>query len=1612
MVKNFYVEFDEIFDTDHGLLHALIDSSDLIANFNQSQNNRSSFKREVFAYDKMNNDDWNNYQSFITDKIKQDDINKHFINQNNRPQTWINELWEYIVKVFSDAKRSAGKTHVITRKDKRQMFNKIQNERHKALKFCIKWRCKIKNLRDLNEILTKEQENTLINICKEYKIPNDKYIDKKVLESDEIRNVRDIIVKINYIIKQIRMVIDAEDTIEKLDQIKIDIDKRCLNFKEDKYSMLNSLLNREKKSIIIDHLVTQDEQGFDKKIIDEVIIKQKVKENFENITNYQVPDRGDLEQNWESFYIPREDIDTSLYNHLLDPISIEEWSTTCAELNKEKAPGITEISYDLIKKAGSDMNNIIRELVNEVFKQRVLPKGWMKAQIFPIPKPEDWGGNINKTRPITLLECPRKIMFKVLNNRLSNILVNNNHILGENNFAALPGKSTIEPIHTINCILEDARENNRELWMLFQDMSKAYDRVNRKFLFKALRRIQIPNEFIDLLNNSLEGRTNHVITAVGNTDEYIMKNGIDQGEVISPLLWVIYYNPLFEKINSYKENAYKMEFDFKWIRNRHYMVEYMSSIAYMDDTAFLAPSRQAMEQTLQIADEFNSMIGILVNPNKSELIVINSDEEEKAINYGNNEYNIVAKKELEPVRYLGVWLSGRKNDKFIKSQCRDEITVTTNRLKRKKITSQQIIYVFNAVIIPRIEYRTNLTVLDEKSCDKLQAPIRRLLRHKSNLANTLPNAILWTKEIYGLLDIYNRCIEQQTANLIINLNDCGKLGKLMDIRVAQLQIKEWLPSNPLTNWIYYNPLHFKFSLIAQNLSVLNNWEINIKWNKPDLIDFEGNIPLSRVLENYNYRKYKDKLRSKKLMFLDQLTEDSFLLQWDQLFSKNKFNKQGKIPYWWILLEKKLIIDDHRFIQDKRFITNKDNPYCADYNQLLMYTKIDKRKNNWIINKRNHQDLSKNVIIGLLVNNSWSPYKDFIKIIHYRFQSRDDTNLTVVKCYRTNCEIGLSDGKGNCIVVCDRHDSLKLNFQLVRLKVDHFILKQPYYSLYYELNRNRRIESELEGVNIVVSERENRKIVLSWIFKSNVSIIEELILAFDKLSSYNNTVWDGYTDGSLTRYDDLKDIDMGMGWLILKDEKVLAEFCASSFEWPSSTRMELMAVISLISVLPLNSTINIFTDSKNIIDTYNRLSHYMSFRKKRKIINYNLWELFFWILKEFSITLKFHKVKAHSDNIYNNRADILAKIGADKLSLRINDMAINQKATLAWMEFSVEIDPRLFVKKVNYERIDIKIDNLNRMKGKTDEIDKEISFNVLEHKDEKKDLGFFNLKDDQTKSFRVKKLFNELPTLDNLKKRQPHIYKAEYLCARCRAKEETITHLWECSKATNDIITLRIRARRRLFKLIDQQSEKFNRKEALFDDLFPFFKTKKELAWHTPQNRDFYRRFEDKKFRQDFTYVWDGVDSFDDILRGWVPVRLVDLLYKYMKRKSKKVIKQILVKWMGKINNLFFELIWKKRNEEMIEWECSNNIDKQLKRKKKSLSKRRARSRSNSREENKITFSGKRKNSVHLLDERLYDRIKAVCGLLRENFYRVVDKKILIMLISFEEWCIKFIKVIN
>ena len=75
------------------------------------------------------------------------------------------------------------------------------------------------------------------------------------------------------------------------------------------------------------------------------------------------------------------------------------------------------------------------------------------------------------------METLRKIFSKAMTNRIERICRTQN-ILRGNNCSVLKGTSTHSPITVIRNIMEDANQfKTTDLWIVLQDMKKAYDSV-------------------------------------------------------------------------------------------------------------------------------------------------------------------------------------------------------------------------------------------------------------------------------------------------------------------------------------------------------------------------------------------------------------------------------------------------------------------------------------------------------------------------------------------------------------------------------------------------------------------------------------------------------------------------------------------------------------------------------------------------------------------------------------------------------------------------------------------------------------------------------------------------------------------------------------------------------------------------------------------------------------------------------------------------------------------------------------------------------------------------------------------------------------------------------
>src|SRR5260364_43592 len=156
----------------------------------------------------------------------------------------------------------------------------------------------------------------------------------------------------------------------------------------------------------------------------------------------------------------------------------------------------------MLKHTGPKFLLAITSLFNHCLSTQAISKQWKEGRIFPISKKPIFDGNLTNTRPISLVEHIKKLYTKLLTNRLNSILFSYD-ILSPFNYVALPGNSMAIPIHILNNIIEDSVCNSNQLWLLSQDMSKAYDLVNFELFHKSLYRIQMPPPLINILSNLL-----------------------------------------------------------------------------------------------------------------------------------------------------------------------------------------------------------------------------------------------------------------------------------------------------------------------------------------------------------------------------------------------------------------------------------------------------------------------------------------------------------------------------------------------------------------------------------------------------------------------------------------------------------------------------------------------------------------------------------------------------------------------------------------------------------------------------------------------------------------------------------------------------------------------------------------------------------------------------------------------------------------------------------------------------------------------------------------------------------------------------------------------------
>ena len=148
-------------------------------------------------------------------------------------------------------------------------------------------------------------------------------------------------------------------------------------------------------------------------------------------------------------------------------------------------------------------------------------------------------------------------------------------------------KSTLHALHIARRIQEYAEKAGLPGTMVFLDWEKAFDKISHEWLMRVIESYRIPDKFTGLIVHIYENPMFKVEIEGSSSDWHKQSAGIRQGCPLSPYLFILVMNRVFEQVASLRESLCKDLFGAKFEYVEMPNVDF-AEILFADDTLIFA----------------------------------------------------------------------------------------------------------------------------------------------------------------------------------------------------------------------------------------------------------------------------------------------------------------------------------------------------------------------------------------------------------------------------------------------------------------------------------------------------------------------------------------------------------------------------------------------------------------------------------------------------------------------------------------------------------------------------------------------------------------------------------------------------------------------------------------------------------------------------------------------------------------------------------------------------------------------------------------------------------------------------------------------------------------
>ena len=289
-----------------------------------------------------------------------------------------------------------------------------------------------------------------------------------------------------------------------------------------------------------------------------------------------------------------------------------ELEDTLKQLKLGKTAGPDEISNEMLKHLGQTGRRYLLDLINNSWEKKEIPQDWKKATVIPILKPGKDAKKLGSYRPISLTSCTSKLMERLIQQKLMQVLESKKLLnVKQAGFRSL--HSTEDQCLRISQAVSDGFNSvpMKRTVMVLVDFKRAFDTVWKVGLLHKLLALEIPSCYIKWIKQFLSDRQGRVSYGVAKSGYKKFHEGLPQGSVLSPTLFLCFINDITDKLPPNCEVSL-----------------FADDLALWTQSSDIDEAESSMQKALDVLENWSKKWKLEINVEKTEVTYFSNDNQE------------------------------------------------------------------------------------------------------------------------------------------------------------------------------------------------------------------------------------------------------------------------------------------------------------------------------------------------------------------------------------------------------------------------------------------------------------------------------------------------------------------------------------------------------------------------------------------------------------------------------------------------------------------------------------------------------------------------------------------------------------------------------------------------------------------------------------------------------------------------------------------------------------------------------------------------------------------------------------------------------------------------